>query len=68
MEGAPHPALHWWQTRWFVVAMVLAGYARRVVWARSEGSEAVLAEVLIECKGGGYPKHLHDNKTNRIGK
>ena len=22
MEGNPQPALHWWQTRWFVVAMV----------------------------------------------
>jgi hypothetical protein len=23
MEGHPQPALHWWQTRWFVVVMVL---------------------------------------------
>jgi hypothetical protein len=23
MEGEPQPALHWWQTRWFVVVMVL---------------------------------------------
>ncbi|MEO7690261.1 MAG: hypothetical protein ABIS51_13340, partial [Sphingomonas sp.] len=23
MEGESQPALHWWQTRWFVVVMVL---------------------------------------------